>query len=70
MTAHCAITHLEEDEVAELHQRLVTVLRLAGLKGAPLDHAAAAAFRTCVVAIQEERMIDEKRRAQISVVQP
>jgi len=64
-----AFLHLDFDEVVELHNRIAFALRMAGLKGAALDEAIAAALREAARAVGQQRAIEWKRGKTVRLVQ-
>jgi hypothetical protein len=66
---HTAMFHMTEDDIVDVHSKISSALRMAGLKGKALDQAIAAAFTEAVRAIERERGMDQQRRATIREVQ-
>jgi hypothetical protein len=63
-----AMFHMTEDDIIDVHGRISFALRMAGLKGAALDEACAAAFREAARAIERERGIEWKRERVVRLV--
>lgn len=49
------ITHLDEDEIADIHEDIAHRLSHMGLRGHRLDLGIAAMFRAAVMTIQDQR---------------
>ena len=64
---HVAMLHMDVEEITELHNRIAFALRMAGLKGAALDDAIAAAFRDSARAIEQQRAVEWKRGKNVRV---